>query len=51
MKVVFCKVFGLVSSLVLEEIVSLSLVKNEIFFDVYVVGVNFLDILIIEGKY
>ncbi len=51
MKAVLCKAFGPASSLVLEEIASLSPAKNEILLDVHAAGVSFPDTLIIEGKY
>ncbi|WP_375740641.1 NADPH:quinone oxidoreductase family protein [Pseudomonas boanensis] len=51
MKAVLCKAFGPADTLVLEEIASPELKKNEILIDVFAAAVNFPDTLIIEGKY
>lgn len=51
MKAVLCKAFGPAETLVLEEIASPAIKKNEILLDVHAAGVNFPDTLIIEGKY
>ena len=51
MKAVLCKAFGPAETLVLEEIASPAIQKNEILLDVHAAGVNFPDTLIIEGKY
>jgi len=51
MKAVLCKAFGPAETLVLEEIPSPAIKKNEILLDVHAAGVNFPDTLIIEGKY
>ncbi|MBT8765850.1 NADPH:quinone oxidoreductase family protein [Metapseudomonas boanensis] len=51
MKAVLCKAFGPANTLVLEEIASPELKKNEILIDVFAAAVNFPDTLIIEGKY
>jgi len=51
MKAVLCKAFGPAETLVLEDIASPAIKKNEILLDVHAAGVNFPDTLIIEGKY
>ena len=51
MKAVLCKAFGPAETLVLEEVASPVIKKNEILLDVHAAGVNFPDTLIIEGKY
>ncbi len=51
MKAVLCKAFGPAENLVLEDVASPSIKKNEILLDVHAAGVNFPDTLIIEGKY
>lgn len=51
MKAVLCKAFGPAEDLVLEEVASPTIKKNEILLDVHAAGVNFPDTLIIEGKY
>lgn len=51
MKALLCKAFGPADTLVLEDIASPSIKKNEILLDVHAAGVNFPDTLIIEGKY
>lgn len=51
MKAVLCKAFGPAETLVLEEVASPELKKNEVLIDVHAAGVNFPDTLIIEGKY
>ncbi|ANI32136.1 NADPH:quinone oxidoreductase [Pseudomonas sp. JY-Q] len=51
MKAVLCKTLGPARNLVLEEVASPLPKKNEILLDVQAAGVNFPDILIIEGKY
>ena len=51
MKAVLCKAFGPAETLVLEDVASPTIKKNEILLDVHAAGVNFPDTLIIEGKY
>ncbi len=51
MKAVLCKAFGPAETLVLEDVESPAIKKNEILLDVHAAGVNFPDTLIIEGKY
>ncbi|NAT61134.1 NADPH:quinone oxidoreductase [Pseudomonas syringae pv. actinidifoliorum] len=51
MKALLCKAFGPASTLVLEDVPSPEIKKNEILLDVHAAGVNFPDTLIIEGKY
>ncbi|SEK28851.1 NADPH2:quinone reductase [Atopomonas hussainii] len=51
MKAVLCKAFGPAEDLVLEDVASPTIKKNEILLDVHAAGVNFPDTLIIEGKY
>ncbi|WP_434627209.1 NADPH:quinone oxidoreductase family protein [Pseudomonas sp. Z1-29] len=51
MKAVLCKEFGPAESLVLEDVASPVVKKNEVLLDVHAAGVNFPDTLIIEGKY
>ena len=51
MKAVLCKAFGPAETLVLEDVASPAIKKNEILLDVHAAGVNFPDTLIIEGKY
>ena len=51
MKALLCKAFGPAETLVLEDIASPQIKKNEILLDVHAAGVNFPDTLIIEGKY
>jgi len=51
MKAVLCKAFGPAESLVVEELSSPEIKKNEVLLDVHAVGINFPDTLIIEGKY
>ncbi|MDY0248599.1 MAG: NADPH:quinone oxidoreductase family protein [Pseudomonas sp.] len=51
MKAVLCKAFGPAETLVVEEISSPEIKKNEVLLDVYAAGINFPDTLIIEGKY
>lgn len=51
MKAVLCKTFGPADTLVVEEISSPEIKKNEVFLDVHAAGINFPDTLIIEGKY
>lgn len=51
MKVVYCKEFGLLEKLVVEDVFVLILGVNDVLIDVKVVGINFFDILIIENKY
>ncbi|MBB1518317.1 NADPH:quinone oxidoreductase family protein [Aquipseudomonas guryensis] len=51
MKAVLCKAFGPAETLVLEEVASPAIKKNEILLEVHAAGVNFPDTLIIEGKY
>ncbi|UUY09709.1 NADPH:quinone oxidoreductase family protein [Pseudomonas sp. J452] len=51
MKAVLCKAFGPAETLVVEDVASPALKKNEILLEVHAAGVNFPDTLIIEGKY
>ena len=51
MKAVLCKAFGPADTLVVEEIDSPEIKKNEVLLDVHAAGINFPDTLIIEGKY
>ncbi|GFM80573.1 NADPH:quinone oxidoreductase [Pseudomonas cichorii] len=51
MKALLCKAFGPADTLVLENVASPVIKKNEILLDVKAAGVNFPDTLIIEGKY
>ncbi|MBX8577205.1 NADPH:quinone oxidoreductase family protein [Pseudomonas cichorii] len=51
MKALLCKAFGPADTLVLENVASPVIKKNEILLDVQAAGVNFPDTLIIEGKY
>ena len=51
MKAVLCKAFGPAETLVVEEISSPEIKKNEVLLDVHAAGINFPDTLIIEGKY
>ena len=51
MKAVLCKAFGLADTLVVEEVSSPEIKKNEVLLDVHAAGINFPDTLIIEGKY
>ncbi|MFJ4144494.1 NADPH:quinone oxidoreductase family protein [Pseudomonas sp. NPDC089734] len=51
MKALLCKAFGPADTLILENIASPAIKKNEILLDVQAAGVNFPDTLIIEGKY
>ncbi|HHX36242.1 MAG TPA: NADPH:quinone oxidoreductase family protein [Gammaproteobacteria bacterium] len=51
MKAVLCKAFGPADTLVIEEINSPEIKKNEVLLDVHAAGINFPDTLIIEGKY
>lgn len=51
MKAVLCKAFGPADTLVVEEIKSPEIKKNEVLLDVHAAGINFPDTLIIEGKY
>ncbi|HZJ95061.1 MAG TPA: NADPH:quinone oxidoreductase family protein [Thiopseudomonas sp.] len=51
MKAVLCKAFGPADTLVVEEVSSPVIKKNEVLLDVHAAGINFPDTLIIEGKY
>ena len=51
MKAVLCKAFGPADTLVVEEVNSPEIKKNEVLLDVHTAGINFPDTLIIEGKY
>ena len=51
MKAIVCKTFGPPESLVLEDVPSRPLGKNEVRIAVKAAGVNFPDTLIIQGKY
>lgn len=51
MQAVLCKAFGPADTLVVEEVSSPVIKKNEVLLDVHAAGINFPDTLIIEGKY
>lgn len=51
MQAVLCKAFGPADTLVVEDISSPVIKKNEVLLDVHAAGINFPDTLIIEGKY
>ncbi len=51
MKAVLCKAFGPADTLVVEDVSSPEIKKNEVLLDVHAAGINFPDTLIIEGKY
>jgi NADPH:quinone reductase len=51
MKAIVCRTFGPPESLVLEEVASRPIGKNEVRIAVKAAGVNFPDTLIIQGKY
>ncbi len=51
MQAVLCKAFGPADTLVVEQISSPEIKKNEVLLDVHAAGINFPDTLIIEGKY
>lgn len=51
MKAILCKTHGLPSTLVLEEIPSPPVGKDDVLIQVKACGVNFPDVLIIQGKY
>lgn len=51
MKALLCKAFGPADTLVLEEVATPVLKKNDVLLEVHAAGVNFPDTLIIEGKY
>lgn len=51
MKAVLCKAFAPADTLVVEEVSSPVIKKNEVLLDVHAAGINFPDTLIIEGKY
>jgi NADPH2:quinone reductase len=51
MKAVVCKAWGLPDSLVVEELPALAAGAGEVVIDVKAAGVNFPDVLIIQGKY
>jgi NADPH2:quinone reductase len=51
MKALLCKAFGPPESLVLEELPSKALVSGQVRIAVHAAGVNFPDVLIIQGKY
>ncbi|MCR9289487.1 MAG: NADPH:quinone oxidoreductase family protein [Bacteroidetes bacterium] len=51
MKAILCKSYGLPSNLVLEEISSPQVGENDVLIQVKACGVNFPDVLIIQGKY
>ena len=51
MKAVLCKAFGPADTLVVEDVSSPEIKKNEVLLDVHAAGINFTDTLIIEGKY
>lgn len=51
MQAVLCKAFGPAETLVVEEISSPDIKKNEVLLDVHAAGINFPDTLIIQGKY
>ena len=51
MKAVLCKAFGPADTLVVDDVSSPEIKKNEVLLDVHAAGINFPDTLIIEGKY
>jgi NADPH2:quinone reductase len=51
MKAVVCKAWGLPDSLVIEELPDLAAGPGQVVIDVKAAGVNFPDVLIIQGKY
>jgi NADPH2:quinone reductase len=51
MKAVVCKAWGLPDSLVVEELPDLAAGPGQVVIDVKAAGVNFPDVLIIQGKY
>jgi NADPH2:quinone reductase len=51
MKAVLCKAYGPPESLVIEEVEPLKPGKGQVVIDVKACGVNFPDVLIIQGKY
>ncbi len=51
MKAVFCKSFGPIENLIIEETLSLRPTKGEVIINVKACGLNFPDTLIIQGKY
>ncbi|MDB5960453.1 MAG: NADPH:quinone oxidoreductase, partial [Massilia sp.] len=51
MKAVRCKAWGMPDSLVVEELAALAAGPGEVVIDVKAAGVNFPDVLIIQGKY
>ena len=51
MKAVLCKAFGPADTMVVEDVSSPEIKKNEVLLDVHAAGINFPDTLIIEGKY
>jgi NADPH2:quinone reductase len=51
MKAILCRAFGPPESLVLEEVPSKPLASGQVRIAVHAAGVNFPDVLIIEGKY
>jgi NADPH2:quinone reductase len=51
MKAVVCKAWGLPDSLVVEEVPDLVAGPGQVVLDVMAAGVNFPDVLIIQGKY
>ena len=51
MKAVRCKAWGMPDSLIVEEVPPLSAGAGEVVIDVKAAGVNFPDVLIIQGKY
>ena len=51
MKAVLCKASGPADTLVVEDVSSPEIKKNEVLLDVHAAGINFPDTLIIEGKY
>lgn len=51
MRAVRCKAWGMPETLVVEQLASLSAGAGEVVIDVKAAGVNFPDVLIIQGKY
>ena len=51
MKAMLCKAFGPPESLTLEEVPSKPLAAGQVRIAVHAAGVNFPDVLMIEGKY
>ena len=51
MRAILCKAYGPPESLVLEEVADPQLAPNGVVIDVHAAGLNFPDVLIVQGKY